>query len=130
MFTTEMVIVTEPQVKQANRTGVEFAVARGAIRKKAFDRRIGADVVETTYMGLIAEDAMIDELMALGVGVRVKVGGEVRRDVFNRRDGAQGSDLKLVVKRMIVLEEVPDDQEDDDGWSSSLVTPNGARSHS
>lgn len=118
--------MTEPEIKEAKRTGEQFAVARAAVRKAVYDRRLGAEVTETTYMGLTALGAVVEELMPLGVGQRVRASGELRRDTFTRRDGNQGSDLKLEVKRLELLEDEPESL-DDASWADAVVAAGPGR---
>jgi single-stranded DNA-binding protein len=112
MYQSEMTIVSQPEVRRAVRTGEEFAVARCAVNKRVYHRGLGADITQTTYVGLVCTGRLMDELLPLGVGQRIIVTGEVRQEEFRRRDGSQGSDLKINVARIDVVQAAPEEEDD------------------
>ena len=104
VYRAEVRIVTEPEVRTGNRDGREFAVARCCFSKQVYDRELGANVRQDTYMGLVAFDELIDPLLQLGIGSRVVIVGELYYDEYIGKDGRPGRDRKC---QLSGIEELP-----------------------
>jgi hypothetical protein len=86
----EVRIVSTPEVKVRARDGVEFCVARAVSSKESYDRQLGTNIREDTYIGLIANDEAMSGLMGLDIGSKVVIEGELYWDDYIDKGGRPG----------------------------------------
>lgn len=97
MYQGEVTIVTQPELKRGEDTGVEFAVCRAVIERQEYRKAIGANVTVATYIGLTAFEEMGDLLLAYGVRDRVAVSGKLTEQQYVKKDGTPATDIKLLL---------------------------------